>query len=78
VGRWFYSLLYSETVEAFAGVEYGRCCWRFRLLGRHLKNSPESAGSNSFMVQMELAGLGSIGQRVDKFLERGIYGYQSD
>jgi LPS-assembly protein len=78
VGRWFYSLLYSETVEAFAGVEYGKCCWRMRLVGRHLKNKPESAGSNSFMVQVELAGLGSIGHQVDKFLERGIYGYHAD
>lgn len=78
VGRWYYSLLNSETVEAFAGVEYGQCCWRVRLLGRHLKNKPDSAGSNTFMVQMELAGLGSIGQQVDKFLERGIYGYHAD
>jgi LPS-assembly protein len=78
VGRWYYSMLNSETVEALAGVEYGQCCWRVRLLGRHLKNKPDSAGSNTFMVQMELAGLGSIGQRVDKFLERGIYGYHAD
>ncbi len=78
VGRWYYSLLNSQTVEAFAGVEYGRCCWRVRLLGQHLKNRPDSAGSNTFMVQMELAGLGSIGQQVDKFLERGIYGYHAD
>jgi LPS-assembly protein len=78
VGRWYYSLLYSETVEAFAGIEYGQCCWRMRLLGRHLKNKSESAGSNTVMVQVELAGLGSIGNQVDKFLERGIYGYHAD
>jgi len=78
VGRWYYSLLNSETVEGFAGIEYGQCCWRVRLLGRHLKNKPDSPGSNTFMVQMELAGLGSIGQQVDNFLERGIYGYHAD
>lgn len=78
VGRWNYSLLNSQTVEAFAGVEYGQCCWRMRLLGRHLKNRPDSTGSNTFLVQVELAGLASIGQSVDRFLERGIYGYQSD
>lgn len=78
VGRWYYSLLHSETLEAFAGVEYGQCCWRMRLLGHHLKNKPDSAGSNSFMVQVELAGMGSIGQQIDNFLERGIYGYHAD
>ncbi|MEA3274373.1 MAG: LPS assembly protein LptD [Pseudomonadota bacterium] len=78
VGRWFYSLLHSETIEAFAGVEYGQCCWRMRLLGRHLKNKPDSEGNTTIMVQMELAGLGTIGQQVDKFLERGIYGYHAE
>jgi len=75
VGRWHYSLLDSQTVEAFAGLEYGQCCWRVRLLGHHLKNEPDSAGTNSVMLQVELAGLGSIGQRVDRFLARSIYGY---
>lgn len=75
VGRWNYSLLDSQTVETFAGLEYGRCCWRVRLLSHYLKNKPDSAGTNSIMIQVELAGLGSPGQRVDKFLERDIYGY---
>jgi len=75
VGRWYYSLLDSKTVEAFAGLEYSQCCWRVRLLGHHLKNEPGSAGTNSVMLQVELAGLGSIGQRVDKFFERDIHGY---
>lgn len=78
VGRWNYSLLNNQTVEAFAGLEYGRCCWRVRLIGHHLKNEPDNEGTTSFMIQMELAGLGSIGQRVDKFLERDIYGYSVD
>jgi LPS-assembly protein len=78
VGRWFYSILNDKTMEAFAGVEFGRCCWRMRLLGRHLKNRPDSNGTNSVMVQVELAGLGSIGQRIDNFLERGIYGYHAE
>ena len=78
VGRWLYSMLNDETVEAFAGIEFGRCCWRVRLLGQHLKRSAESAGSTSIMLQLELAGLGSFGNQIDKLLERGIYGYESD
>ncbi len=77
VGRWLYSLLQADTVEAFAGVEFGRCCWRLRVLGRHLKTSAESDGNTSIMLQLELAGLGALGNQIDKLLERGIYGYQS-
>lgn len=78
VGRWFYSWLYDETLEAFAGLEYGQCCWRVRVLGRHFKNRPEETGSNSVMVQLELSGLGALGHQIDKFLERGIYGYRAE
>jgi len=78
VGRWNYSLLNSQTVEAFAGLEFGQCCWRMRLLGRHLKNKPDTEGNNTVLVQVELAGLGAIGQGVDRFLERSIYGYYAD
>lgn len=77
VGRWLYSLLQEDTVEAFAGIEFGRCCWRLRVLGRHLKTSAESDGNTSIMLQLELAGLGALGNQIDKLLERGIYGYQS-
>lgn len=78
VGRWLYSLLYDETVEAVAGIEFGRCCWRFRIVGEHLKRNSSSSASNSIMLQLELAGLGAFGNNIDKFLERGIYGYHSD
>ncbi len=79
VGRWLYSLAQGETTEAFAGIEYsGRCCWRVRLMGRQLKTSAESAGSTSIMLQVELAGLGSLGSRIDKLLENPNYGFYMD
>lgn len=78
IGRWLYSILNDETVEAFAGVEVGRCCWRLRLLGQHLKRDAETPGNTSVMVQLELAGLGSFGNRIDQLLERGIYGYHTN
>ncbi len=77
VGRWLYSMLNSETVEAFAGIEFGRCCWRLRVLGQHLQTG-ENSGSTSVMLQVELAGLGQFGNQIDTFLEREIYGYQTD
>ncbi|EIC20879.1 LPS-assembly protein LptD [Thiorhodovibrio frisius] len=76
VGRWLYSEQHQRTMEAFAGIEFGQCCWRLRLVGHHFKNSPDSTGTNSVMVQLELAGLGSIGNSIDSFLTREIYDYQ--
>ena len=78
VGRWLYSLLYDQTMDSFAGIEFGQCCWRMRLLARNFKNSPDTNGTTSVMLQLELAGLGTFGQSVDKFLESGIYGYHTD
>lgn len=75
VGRWLYSVRHSETMDAFAGVELGQCCWRVRVLGRHFKRRPEDTASTSVMLQVELAGLGAIGNPIGEFLEREIYGY---
>jgi LPS-assembly protein len=78
VGRWLYSMLDDRTTEAFAGIEFGQCCWKLRLLGRHFKSSPEDTGTNSVMLQLELAGLGAFGSSVNRFLQEEIYGYQVD
>ncbi|MEY6432535.1 LPS assembly protein LptD [Thioalkalicoccus limnaeus] len=78
VGRWLYSLLHEETMEALAGIEFGRCCWRVRLVGHRFKNAPERPATSSIMLQFELAGLGQLGHPIDQFLEREIYGYRSD
>jgi LPS-assembly protein len=78
VGRWLYSWLYHETQDAFAGVEYGQCCWRIRLLGRHMQTSGTTGGSTSVMLEVELAGLGNLGSNIEKYLQSSIYGYQAD
>jgi LPS-assembly protein len=78
VGRWLYSLETEETSDAFAGIEFGQCCWKVRVLGRHFKNSAESAATTSVMLQIELAGLGAFGSSVDSFLQREVYDYQVD
>ncbi|MGE5153799.1 MAG: LPS-assembly protein LptD, partial [Bdellovibrio bacteriovorus] len=78
VGRWLYSWLNNETVDAFAGIEFGRCCWKLRIVGRHLKTPTQEEGNTSVMVQLELAGLGALGSSIDKLLEQGIYGYRAD
>ncbi|TNF56731.1 MAG: LPS-assembly protein LptD, partial [Gammaproteobacteria bacterium] len=78
VGRWYYSLYNEKVNETFAGVSYGKCCWKLYLLGRHINNQPGTDGETSVMVQLELAGLAKLGDKIDQYLERGIYGYTEE
>ena len=75
VGRWLYSVRQGETVDAVAGIQFGKCCWRLRILGRHLKRRPDAPATTSVMLQVELVGLGAVGDPIGEFLEREIYGY---
>jgi LPS-assembly protein len=92
VGRWQYSLLYNKTQEGFFGVEKENCCWRFRIIGRHYLNSftnntglfipgtnqtlAQGQAQTGIFFQIELKGLTGIGERLDAFFERNIYGYR--
>lgn len=92
VGRWQYSLLYDKTQEGFFGVEKENCCWRFRIIGRHYMNSianttgvvapgfnqqfAQGQAQNGIFFQLELKGLTGIGERLDTFFEKNIYGYR--
>lgn len=78
VGRWLYSIEQQETVDAFAGIEYGRCCWRIRVVGRSFKSNADDEPRSSILLQLELNGLASLGNSIDSFLEDGIYGYHVD
>jgi LPS-assembly protein len=91
VGRWQYSWLYNRTQEGFFGVEKENCCWRFRIIGRHYLSSlpntsgllapgafvvPEGQAQNTVFFQVELKGLMGLGERLENFFERNIYGYR--
>lgn len=78
VARWNYSLMYSETLEAFAGLEYSTCCWAARAIARRYVNDVEEDPENAFFIQLELKGLASLGDKVDDYLEKGILGYGGD
>ena len=75
IGRWNYSLPESRTLEGLAGFEYRSCCWRLRLLGRHYLRAGTLSGRNSFFFELELNGLGSLGRKTDRLLERAIVGF---
>ncbi len=78
VARWNYSWRKRDTLESFAGIEYDSCCWAVRAVARHYINDDGQDENTSFMLQLELKGLTGIGHRVDRFLEDGILGYETD
>lgn len=76
--RMVYSLEESTMLDQFAGFEYRTCCWRLRFVGRHYVSTHDGGTDTSFLVQLELNGLSSVGVGADAFLERSIRGYSRD
>ncbi len=84
IARRNYSLLDSRDKEWIAGLEYDGCCWALRAVSHGYVVNPVSGGTqhsalqNSFMLQLELKGLASVGQDITNLLEtpeHGIAGY---
>jgi len=75
IGRHNHSLQDDRLLEALVGVEYGRCCWRARALVRQYTDGTGDDQNLAFFVQLELNGLGRLGDDIDTVLDRGIYGY---
>ncbi len=76
IGGWRYSMLEDRTLEAFGGLQYRDCCWSIRLVNRYYREDAGEEPERSVMLQFEFRGLGSIGDRIEDFLEDTIYGYQ--
>jgi LPS-assembly protein len=92
VGRWTYSLLNNSTNESFFGLEKENCCWAFRVIGRRWINSVTLVDPNTgfdsttgdavgvsqvgVFFQVELKGLTGVGEKLDEFFEKQIYGYR--
>jgi len=75
VGRHNYSLQDNRPLEVLAGLEYGRCCWRLRALVRQYSNTTGDDQTLGFLLQLELNGLGRLGDEIQSTLQRSIYGY---
>ncbi len=82
VGRMQYSILDGKILESFLGFEKESCCWRFRVIGRYWIQTETGIivgtgkANTGIFVQFEFKGFASFGDKVDKFLERQISGYQ--
>ncbi len=72
-----YSLRDHTPLERFAGFEYRACCWRVRLGARRFVNShdPTASQETGVWLQLELAGLASVGSASDASLSEAIRGY---
>ncbi len=77
IGRWYYSIPDNRILESLAGLEYQSCCWAFTIVNRRYTTTAGEM-NGSFMMQLELKGLMSVGSSVKTVLERGILGYQNE
>jgi LPS-assembly protein len=75
--RLVYSLEDKTTLDQFAGFEYRSCCWRIRAVARRYVSDRTGDTDTSFLLQLELNGLSSVGVGADAFLERSIRGYSA-
>jgi LPS-assembly protein len=75
VGRWNYSIDRSRTIDGYAGLEYENCCYIVRGIARQYLNDLDGDENNAILLQLELKGLTSLGDRVKDFLGKGILGY---
>ncbi|MEM8498728.1 MAG: LPS-assembly protein LptD [Pseudomonadota bacterium] len=85
--RWQYDLAQHSTIEDLVGIEYSDCCWDIRLVYQRGLNGAlqrnVGAPLNEFDVRREhavylqfvLRGLGSLGDKIDRILDRSILGY---
>ena len=78
IGRWYYDIPTSRSIELFGGVEYESCCWAVRAVGRRFLSSLDGNFQTAFFLQVELKGLAGIGQKTVDFLTENISGYESD
>jgi LPS-assembly protein len=74
-GRWNYSIMDNQTIEALAGFEWKSCCMAVRLLGRQYIRSVSSRENFGLYLEIELNGLGSFGRDTARLLDDAILGY---
>jgi LPS-assembly protein len=67
----------KTALDKFAGLEYRSCCWRVRFVARQYVSDRAGNIDTSYLLQLELNGLSSVGVAADAFLERSIQGYSS-
>ena len=75
VGRWNYAVSEGRSLDLFFGVEYEGCCFAIKAVSRRFLSNLDGDFSTGFFLQLQLKGLGSIGQRTAELLNQAIPGY---
>lgn len=75
VGRWNYAVSEGRTLDLFLGLEYEGCCFAVKAVSRRFLSNLDGDFNTGIFVQLQLKGLGSIGQRTAEFLNHAIPGY---
>lgn len=75
LGRWNYSLLERQTLEAMAGVEWKSCCVAVRLVGRRYLREFSDERNTGVYLEIELNGVGSFGRDTARLLDDAILDY---
>ena len=84
LGRIFYDLDEHKELDAFIGFEYDNCCYRVRLLARRwldskladLVDDETLHYDNSVSLEIDLKGLASSGNSIQKLLKQTLPGFR--
>lgn len=81
VGRWLRDVRNRRSLETLGGVEYESCCWRARVFARRTVDLDAATGmlasDDSVVFEIELKGLGSLGDKISTELANDIPGYET-
>ena len=72
--RYNYSYRDNKLVEGLAGLEYNGGCWLLRGAFQRLATK-DTESTDSFFIQLELNGMGSIGSNPVSVLKQSVPGY---
>ncbi|WP_072281795.1 LPS-assembly protein LptD [Rappaport israeli] len=72
-----YSKTFDRSLNSLLGVEYNDCCWAWRLVGKHYRDTPQSAkANNAVYLEFVFKGLGNMGNRSAALLSQEIQGFK--
>jgi LPS-assembly protein len=83
--RYRYDTEDHRSLDQMVGVQYDDCCWMVRLLYQEgvkdqfideLSNLPVVENDYAFLLEFQLKGLGSLGNKAERLLTESILGYE--
>lgn len=74
-GRWNYSHPDDLALESMGGLAYDSCCWALRLLHHRFYRADDHDYNESIMVELELKGLGGIGDPIESMVGSNVPGF---